>query len=182
LPSFRLALDLPVEAVDYGQGDDVMRAIMGMALALVIIGGCQSEETLPDTEQVKELATRYTAAWCSLDPARVAALYAEEGSLTINAGAPSVGRAAITEAARGFMTAYPDMVVEMDGIVVDGNQAVYRWTFRGTNTGPGGTGNAVLIGGHEEWTIGPDGLIEESRGHYDEADWERQLNAGMEGS
>jgi hypothetical protein len=76
------------------------------------------------------------------------------------------------------MTVFPDMLVTMDGIGLQGKQAVYRWTLTGTNTGPGGTGKAVRISGHEEWTIGADGLIAESQGHFDEADYQRQLNAG----
>jgi hypothetical protein len=52
---------------------------------------------------------------------------------------------------------------------------VYRWTLTGTNTGPGGTGRPVRISGQEEWTFGADGLIAESRGHFDQADYNRQL-------
>jgi len=48
------------------------------------------------------------------DAASVASFFADNGSLKINQGSPSVGRAAITAAARGFMTAFPDMVVKMD--------------------------------------------------------------------
>ena len=105
--------------------------------------------------------------------------FAERGSLTINDGTPSVGRTAITAAAQGFMTAFPDMVVTMDGISLEGDRVVYRWTLTGTNTGPGGTGKAVRISGYEEWTINADGLIGESKGHFDEADYERQLNNGI---
>jgi hypothetical protein len=46
-----------------------------------------------------------------MDPTRVAAHYAPEGSLTINDGPPAVGRAAITEVARGFYVVLPDMQV-----------------------------------------------------------------------
>ena len=127
---------------------------------------------------LKEFATRYTSAWCSQDPERVASFFAEHGSLTINDGAPAVGRAAIAEAARGFMTAFPDMVVGMDEVTGDMDSATYRWTLTGTNTGPGGTGNAVHIGGYEEWRFGSDGLITDSQGHFDEADYHRQLSAG----
>ena len=76
------------------------------------------------------------------------------------------------------MSAFPDMIVTMDGLSIDGRQAVYRWTLTGTNTGPGGTGKAIRISGYEEWTMGADGLIAESKGHFDEADYQRQLNAG----
>jgi uncharacterized protein (TIGR02246 family) len=134
-----------------------------------------------DADRLKDLATRYTAAWCSRNAASVAAFYAEQGSLTINDGAPAVGRKAVTEAARGFMTAFPDMVVAMDGAEVAGDHAVYRWTLTGTNTGPGGTGKAVHNSGREEWTIGPDGLIAASKGHFDESEYQRQLKAGAGG-
>ena len=62
-----------------------------------------------DAAQLHAFATRYTEAWCSMDPAWVAGHFAPGGSLTINDGAPSVGRAAITETARGFYVALPDM-------------------------------------------------------------------------
>ena len=126
--------------------------------------------------QLRTFGTKYTAAWCSQDAARVAALYAENGSLTINEGTPSLGRRAIAAAAQGFMTAFPDMVVAMDDVRLQENGAVYRWTLTGTNTGPEGTGKAVRISGFEEWTFGADGLIAESKGHYDDSDYQRQLN------
>jgi len=126
-------------------------------------------------QDMNSFAIRYTTAWSSQDPASVAAFFADNGSLKINDGAPSVGRAAITEAARGFMSAFPDLVVEMDGLDRKDNGYIYRWTLIGTNTGPGGTGNKVRISGFEKWTIGADGLIAGSLGHFDAADYNRQL-------
>src|SRR5438128_2578616 len=134
----------------------------------------------PEPDLPVDLARRYTAAWCSQDPASVAEHYSPEGSLTINDGAPSVGRAAITEAAQSFMVAFPDMQVLMDDLVVHGDNAQYRWTLVGTNTGPGGTGRRVKINGFEEWTIGDDGLIDSSLGHYDQAEYDRQVEHGVE--
>jgi uncharacterized protein (TIGR02246 family) len=128
-----------------------------------------------DAAKLREFGTKYTAAWCSQNAARVAAFFAERGSLTINGGAPAVGRAAITAAAQGFMTAFPDMVVEIDGVSLGGAGAVYRWTLTGTHTGPGGTGRSVRIRGYEEWTFGADDLITASAGHFDESDYNRQL-------
>jgi len=125
--------------------------------------------------KLQEFGSRYTEAWCSQEASRVAAFFAEGGSLTINGGAPAAGRAAIAASAQGFMTAFPDLVVSMDGIDVEGDHVLYRWTLIGTNTGPGGTGNAVRISGYEAWTIGADGLIAESKGHFDETEYQRQL-------
>jgi steroid delta-isomerase-like uncharacterized protein len=122
-----------------------------------------------------DFATRYAAAWSSRNPASLASFYAERGSLTVNGGAPSVGRAAIAATAQSYMTAFPDMVVGMDEATLDGSHAIFRWTWTGTNSGPGGTGKAVRISGYEEWTIDADDLIAESKGHFDEAEYQRQL-------
>lgn len=132
-----------------------------------------------DVDQLQGFAARYTEAWCSQDPGRVAAHYARNGSLTINDGAPSVGRAAITEVARSFMSAFPDMQVLMDDVRVRGESIEYHWTLVGTNTGPGGTGKSVRFSGFEEWTIDDEGLIAASLGHYDEAEYEHQLEHGV---
>jgi hypothetical protein len=80
------------------------------------------------------------------------------------------------------MTEFPDMQVLMDDLVVRDDDGVveYHWTLAGTNTGPGGTGKRVRIRGFEEWTIGDDGLIAKSQGHYDEAEYERQLQHGVD--
>jgi len=134
----------------------------------------------PDPDRLLDFARRYTAAWCSQDPASVAEHYAPEGSLTINDGPSSVGRVAITEAARGFMTALPDMQVVMDDLLIEDGGIEYHWTFTGTNTGPGGTGNRVRITGFEEWTISDDGLIAASQGHYDQAEYARQIEQGVD--
>ncbi len=122
-----------------------------------------------------DFAQRYTVAWCSQDPASVAAFFSPGGSLRVNDAAPAVGRNAITEVARGFMTAFPDLEVSMDDLIAQPGGGVYRWTLAGRNTGPGGAGNRVRISGFEEWRIGPDGLIAESLGHFDAADYQRQL-------
>jgi predicted ester cyclase len=122
-----------------------------------------------------DFAQRYTAAWCSQDPASVAAFFSPGGSLRVNDAAPAVGRNAITEVARGFMTAFPDLEVSMDDLIAQPGGGIYRWTLAGRNTGPSGAGNRVRISGFEEWRIGPDGLIAESLGHFDAADYQRQL-------
>jgi uncharacterized protein (TIGR02246 family) len=129
-----------------------------------------------DAIRVREFATRYTAAWCSQNAAQVAAFFAASGSLTINGGVPAAGRPAITAAAQEFMTAFPDLRISMDAVTVEGQRAVYRWTLAGTNTGPGGSGRAVRISGYEEWTLGTDGLIAKSLGHFDAADYQRQVS------
>ena len=126
-------------------------------------------------DDLREFARRYTAAWCSQDPARVAACYSPDGSLSVNGGDPAVGHASITEVARGFMTTFPDLQVLMDNVLVQHGRTEYHWTLIGTNTKPGGTGRRVQISGFEVWKIDPHGLIVESRGSFDSAEYQRQL-------
>ena len=128
--------------------------------------------------QLTDFATRYAAAWSSQAPDSLAAFYAEDGSLKVNSGAPSAGRAAIRATAQGYMDAFPDMVVRMDSVIPAGTGAIFHWTWTGTNSGPGGTGKSVRISGYEEWTFAPHGLIAQSLGHFDEAEYQRQLAAG----
>jgi len=78
--------------------------------------------------ELNDFATRYAAAWSGQDPARLASFYSEEVSLTLNSGAPSVGRA------------------------------------------------AIAVVGFEQWTPDAGGLIAESKGHFDEAESQRQVS------
>lgn len=132
-----------------------------------------------DPEQLREFAEDYTAAWCSMDPEAVAAHYAPDGSLAINGGPAAVGRDALVAVAASFYEALPDMQVFFRYIVADGDQIEYHWTFTGTNTGPGGTGNAVRMDGFESWTIDQAGLIAVSIGSYDAEEYARQLAEGV---
>jgi steroid delta-isomerase-like uncharacterized protein len=138
-------------------------------------------DTARDMNELTSFAQRYADAWCSQNPQSVAAFYAENGSLNVNEGTPAVGRAAIADIARGFMRDFPDMEVSMDDLIPGANGTEFHWTLTGTNTGPGGTGKRVRVSGYELWKIDHDGLIAESKGHFDSAEYERQLQHGVDG-
>lgn len=129
-------------------------------------------------DEMKAFAARYAAAWSSQDPAAFSQFYAANGSLRVNDGEPAVGRDAIEQKARGFMEAFPDMVVRLVNVRREDGHVIFEWHWTGTHTGPGGTGSAVDLRGHERWTLDEDGLILESLGHYDEAEYQRQLSSG----
>ena len=88
-----------------------------------------------DMSELTNFATDYAAAWSGQDPAAFASFYAENGSLRINDGERSVGREAVEQTARGFMTAFPDMVVRLVEVRQEGDQS-FRDLAR---TGPGST-------------------------------------------
>jgi hypothetical protein len=148
----------------------------------VMLTACAEEKSTAGTLTLDEFATQYTAAWCSRNAAVVASFFDPDGSLQINQDSPSVGRRAIRVSVQKFMTTFPDLIVKMDKVTGDTSHATYEWTLTGTNTAPGGTGKLVHISGHEEWRFGTNHHLAESKGHFDEADYQRQLKSGAAGS
>lgn len=146
---------------------------------LVLLSACHSNETQNDVEELRKFAIRYAEAWSSQDPDTFASFYAENASFRINDGEPVVGREAIAKTARSFMTAFPDMVVRLVELREAEDHIEFHWHWTGTNTGPGGTGNAVDLRGYEQWILDANGLILETRGNLDDAEYQRQLNAGI---
>jgi len=154
-----------------------MKLCAGLLNGAILLSAYALEEK-PMSRDLTDFCTRYAAAWSSQNPAQLAAFYAEDGSLIVNGGIPSTGRAAIAAKAQSFMSAFPDMVVKLERLDQHGGHPVFHWIWTGTNTGPGGTGKFVRITGYEEWTIDANGLIAKSDGHYDEAEYQRQLKSG----
>jgi|SRR5215470_13943004 len=132
-----------------------------------------------DAATLRDFAARYTAAWCSHDPGRVASFFSPGASLAVNNGSPAVGREAIAEFAQSFMTTFPDLKVAMDDLRVQVDCAEYDWTLTGTNHVSGGKSHKVRIRGLERWRIGADDLIASSQGHFDADDYQRQLEQGI---
>jgi steroid delta-isomerase-like uncharacterized protein len=157
------------------------KQVLGLLAAVIgslgLLSACQPKEEQKDMAELKAFATRYAEAWSGQDPVAFGSFYAENATFRINNGEPAVGRDAITETARSFMAAFPDMVIRLVELRQTDDHVEFHWHWTGTNTGPGGTGNAVDLRGYEQWTLNEDGLILETRGHMDDAEYQRQLNA-----
>ena len=130
---------------------------------------------MTDRTQLDEFAQRYAKAWCSQNPKSVAAFFAENASLTVNGGPPTP----VLEIARGFMRDFPDLTVTFDKVELRADRTAFHWTLTGTYAG---TGNHVRISGYELWRINNAGLIAESSGHFDAAEYDRQMKGSDEGS
>jgi predicted ester cyclase len=122
------------------------------------------------THELTRFAERYAKAWCSHNAENVAAFYAENASLTVNGGPP----APALQVACGFMRDFPDITVTFDKLEPRADRIAFHWTLTGTYAG---TGNQVRISGYELWKINNAGLIAESSGHFDAAEYKRQLKA-----
>ena len=121
------------------------------------------------SDELNDFATRYAKAWCSRDPEKVGAFYAKGASISVNGGPPTPA----LEVAREFMRDFPDMTVIFDKLEPRGDRTTFHWTLTGTH---GGTGNHIRISGYELWKINDAGLIAESSGQFDPAEYERQMN------
>jgi hypothetical protein len=144
-----------------------------LVVTLNMITVCKSGD--PDHQKMLEFGQHYTDAWSAKQPKKMASFYAENGSLTVNEGSAAIGRKEIAATAQSYMEAFPDIKLTMDSLIVKENTYRYYWTFIGTNTGPGGTGNKVDFSGLEEWTMNDQGLIQKSIGTYDAEDYQKQL-------
>ena len=163
-------------------GKSACRLLVVVVTAFFVASSCLSQEGLKNSRDLTEFATRYAAAWSGQDPIALASFYAENGTLRVNDGEPSVGRDAVAATARSYMAAFPDITIRLVELRQAGDDIEFHWRWTGTNTGPGGTGNAVDLQGYEQWTLDENGLILESLGHFDEAEYQRQLNAGSANS
>ena len=89
---------------------------------------------MSDLAALDKFAQGYAKAWCSHNPESVAAFFAERGSIRINNGPPAVGRAAIANEARAFMTTFPDMIVTFDKLERRRDRTAFHWTLIGTES------------------------------------------------
>jgi hypothetical protein len=131
-----------------------------------------------DLNSLREFAKGFAAAWCSHNAASVAAHYSPRGSRGPHGAAPNVGRSAIEVSVQQLMTAFPDLHIALGDVLIVGDAVDVHWTLTGVYSGPGGTGQRVCITGFEEWRMGEDGLIAESRVNFDKADFQRQMMKG----
>ena len=67
------------------------------------------------------------------------------------------------------------MIVTFDKLEPRGDRTAFHWTLTGTNTGPGGTEIMFESAATNSGRLDNAGLIAESRGHFDAAEYERQL-------
>jgi len=83
-----------------------------------------------------ERAEAALAAWNRGDAAGVVANMAEDVIWRdVALGLPMQGPEALEEAARGYMTAFPDLRVTVNSYVVDGLRLAQEWTSTGTHKG-----------------------------------------------
>jgi steroid delta-isomerase-like uncharacterized protein len=125
-------------------------------------------------------ADRALAAWNRSDPDGVVADIADDVIWRdVALGRPLQGRDALRDAARAFMTAFPDLRVTVSSYTVDGPRLVSEWMSTGTHQGvlmgmeP--TGRWIENYGAMVTTCDDDGLVIEGAVYWNPLAMFRQL-------
>ncbi|HKV76160.1 MAG TPA: nuclear transport factor 2 family protein [Gemmatimonadales bacterium] len=117
-------------------------------VAAILAAGCQAPATkAPEAPAVDPLSVvdQYMAAWNAHDAARAASFYAPDVTyFDASVGVPQVGKdSAQKNVVEAFLTAAPDCIWTRDtsfAPIRSADGIAFRWTFSGTNTGPGWNG------------------------------------------
>lgn len=87
--------------------------------------------------QAKDLARHWFGElWIRRDPSAIAALMHPEAVGHTEGGTVRGPEEMRAQLHAPFIDAFPDLQVEIDGIIAEGDEAVVRWTAQGTHTAP----------------------------------------------
>jgi steroid delta-isomerase-like uncharacterized protein len=125
-------------------------------------------------------AARALAAWNRGDADGVVADLADDVIWRdVALGMPMQGREACRRAAQAYMTAFPDLRVEVSSYTVDGSRLVQEWTSTGTHQGElmgmAPTGRWIESYGAVVTTCDDDGLVIEGGVYWNPLAMFRQL-------
>ena len=128
--------------------------------------------TTQRAQKIEKMAVEHAIAWSEGASDKIAELFAEMGTISVNGGAPHVGRAAIRENAKELLATFPGLVVHCCGTRHAGDKAVFIWTLEGNHAE---TGNFVSLPGWHEWELDDDMHVKRCKGFFDAGDLERQI-------
>jgi steroid delta-isomerase-like uncharacterized protein len=151
-----------------------------LMVAIVFLAGCQQQP--PDPSQtLRPIANKYVEVWNTGNFEELDSIFDQNFVRRANLLPDVNGVDGLKKMMSGFRTAYPDLKIVLTDEVYSDNEAAARWTFTGTNTGPGEmppTGKSVKV-----WGISilhfANGKITEEIVAYDNQSFMEQLGYTM---
>ena len=123
---------------------------------------------------IRELATSYSQAWKSHDPAAIAALHTEDSVFHLhNIMEPWVGRDAISAAAAGFFSDSPDLRFDVVRVHLGTDHYVGEYVMTGTRDG-----KPFACEGTDVFSI-RDGLIARKDSYIDWVTYQQQTGVDV---
>jgi uncharacterized protein (TIGR02246 family) len=86
-------------------------------------------------DEILTLVERRQAAWAAGDAAGLARTHAEDGTVTSPVGGVLKGRAEIERVYRLWFSAFPDIQMQQDTLLIDGDRVVLVARMIGTHSG-----------------------------------------------
>jgi steroid delta-isomerase-like uncharacterized protein len=118
-------------------------------LIALILTGCQQQKPDP-SEELKPILEKGVAIWNNGNLDEVGEVWDESVVRIVNQLPDVNGVDGMKKAISDFRTAFPDLELTSEEEIYSDNKATLRWSFTGTNTGPGEmppTGKSVEIWG-----------------------------------
>lgn len=151
--------------------------LAGVVMISSMSGSATAASTAP--EVLEDIASRYgLEIWGAGDVQTLESLFAED-VVDHNAFPGQVpGRAGIEQTLIAYRTAFPDLTLTNEDIIIGEDRVVLRWTARGTHQGElnglPATGAAVTMTGIDILRV-EDGLVVERWGEFNGMDLMQQL-------
>lgn len=149
--------------------------------AVLLLVACQPAAPPDYDAMYKPIADAEVAAWNTGDVAALDAVIAPNFKRVSAAFPTTETLDAFKKAITDLRTGYPDTKLAIDETHSTKDVSVSRWTFTGTNTGPGTappTGKAVKLSGLTQVKYEGGKAVEEVV-YFDTADWYTQLGFTM---
>ena len=135
--------------------------LLAPIMATLVITGCQQPD---DSHKLKPTLDKLVQVWNTGNLEELDALIDPQFVRHANPATSLEGLDALKKLVSGFRTAYPDLKLVLDDEIYAGDKIAGRWTFTGTNTGPGDmppTGKPVTLWGISILRIANGKIVEE---------------------
>ena len=121
--------------------------LLCLFVSTVILLGCQPPDA---SKKLKPVVDKYVEVWNTGNLEQLDAIIDPKFVRRVNLIPDVNGVDGLKKVISGFRAAYPDLKIVVDDPIYSENSFACRWTFTGTNTGPGEmppTGKPVKIWG-----------------------------------
>jgi steroid delta-isomerase-like uncharacterized protein len=109
-------------------------------------------------QPLEEFIAQFLVLWNTRDARRIAQCYAEDyEEVDVARSQPQIGRDTVRRTLLYYFRAFPDIVVQQDALVIDGDRAALFWMWTGTHRGSfmniPPTGHRVRVRGSSIMTV-----------------------------
>ena len=129
----------------------LIQSVLAILVLTILASGQESSmQKAGSSQELKPILDKGIAIWNNGNLDQIGEVWDESVVRSVNQLPDVKGVEGMKKVISGFRTAYPDAKLTADEVIFAENKATLRWTFTGTNTGPGEmppTGKKIKIWG-----------------------------------